>query len=59
MNNDMVLCVNILHAVGGMVEIVRQRTRATVLNKRHVHDIWGDDRNKEINTPRIIDDYNH
>eukprot|EP00957_Ditylum_brightwellii_P202513 15330515-Ditylum_brightwellii.AAC.1 len=42
-----------------MVERARRRPRIMILNKKHVKDIWGDSGKKEINIPRIIDNYNH
>eukprot|EP00957_Ditylum_brightwellii_P070557 5360646-Ditylum_brightwellii.AAC.1 len=42
-----------------MVERARRRPRITVLNIKYVKDVWGDAGKKEINTPRLINDYNH
>eukprot|EP00957_Ditylum_brightwellii_P175492 13361515-Ditylum_brightwellii.AAC.1 len=59
LDNGMVFCVSTAPKVGGMVERAIRRPRITVLDTKHVKDIWGNVGKKEINIPRFVNDYNH
>eukprot|EP00957_Ditylum_brightwellii_P077247 5870206-Ditylum_brightwellii.AAC.1 len=59
LDNGMVFCIFMVHKVGGMSERARKSSRIAVLNKKNIKDVWGNVGKKEINIPRLIDDYNY
>jgi len=58
-DNNIVTMVSTLHT--GREEILRfrRRPRTTTTNRHHINRVWGDQSIKEINIPKVIDDYNH
>ena len=57
-DNSIVLMITTSHRPHDFIQRVRRRPRSTATNKRHVKDVWGDHSIKNIEIPRLIDDYN-
>ena len=58
-DNNNVLMVTNVHDGTESIKRRRKKPRTTNVNRHHLETVWGEDYVKEIEIPRIIDDYNH
>jgi hypothetical protein len=61
MDNGPVTFLTTIHGIGEDWEVTtdRRRPRKTMLNAGHVEEVFGDDGEKKLEIPQMVDDYNH
>ena len=58
-DNNIVTMVSTVHDGTETIARNRRRPRATATNQNHVNRVWGRNAVKEIEIPKVIDNYNH
>jgi Transposase IS4 len=61
MDNGPVTLLTTIHGIGEDWQVItnRKKPRKTILNSGHIEELFGDDGQKILEIPRMIDDYNH
>src|SRR6184192_3270521 len=61
MDNGPVTFLTTIHGIGEDWQVTtnRKKPRKTILNSGHVEELFGDDGQKILEIPRMVDDYNH
>lgn len=58
-DNNQVFLVSTVHTANQSIERPRKRPRQTNTNRHHLSAVWNNGPVRNINIPRLVDDYNH